>query len=133
MAGRTSPYRMLAGFTIPPEFPVPTCDHCGAIYLDEQTSAELYQVMHAAFLKELRRRGQQAIGEICKHVSQRRLEFLLGLSAGYLSRLRAGGGNPSSALVALLTLLARDPDTRLRELGWIWRDLKPGEHEERGP
>ena len=47
--------------------------------------------------------------------SQRSLERLLGLSQGYLCRLRAGAGNPSPALIALLLLLANDP-TRVDEL-----------------
>jgi transcriptional regulator with XRE-family HTH domain len=47
--------------------------------------------------------------------SKRSIERLLGLSQGYLSRLGRGAGNPSPALIALLTLLANDP-TRFAEL-----------------
>jgi transcriptional regulator with XRE-family HTH domain len=47
--------------------------------------------------------------------SQRSIERLLGLSQGYLSRLGRGAGNPSPALIALLTLLANDPN-RFAEL-----------------
>lgn len=47
--------------------------------------------------------------------SQRSIERLLGLSHGYLSRLGRGAGNPSPALIALLTLLANDPN-RFAEL-----------------
>lgn len=41
--------------------------------------------------------------------SQRSVERLLGLSQGYLSRVGRGAGNPSPALIAVLTLLANDP------------------------
>jgi transcriptional regulator with XRE-family HTH domain len=42
-------------------------------------------------------------------IKQRFLELLLGLSQGYLSRLSAGDGTPSAALVALLALVADEP------------------------
>ena len=48
--------------------------------------------------------------------------MLLGLSQGYLSRLRSGGGNPSPELVSNLALLAQDPKTRLSELERYWAE-----------
>ena len=54
------------------------------------------------------------------HISQRRLELLIGLSQGYLSRLRIGAGNPSAELVSHLAMLAHDPKTRLAELERYW-------------
>ena len=48
------------------------------------------------------------------------LENHLGLSQGYPSRLKAGAGTPSPALVLLLQLLALDPISRLREMERIW-------------
>ena len=56
------------------------------------------------------------------HISQRQLERLLGLSQGYLSRLRSGAGNPSPELVSHLALLAKDPSTRLSELQRYWAE-----------
>jgi transcriptional regulator with XRE-family HTH domain len=47
--------------------------------------------------------------------SMRSIERLQGLSQGYLSRLRRGAGNPSHTLIAVLTLLANDPN-RFAEL-----------------
>jgi len=54
------------------------------------------------------------------HISQRRLELLIGQSQGYLSRLRIGAGNPSAELVSHLAMLAHDPKTRLAELERYW-------------
>lgn len=47
--------------------------------------------------------------------TQRALEKRLGLSTGYLCRLRSGAGTPSDSLVAVLVLLANEPG-RLDEL-----------------
>ncbi|PSM31696.1 helix-turn-helix domain-containing protein [Haliangium sp. UPWRP_2] len=63
-----------------------------------------------------RKRIRRAIDRLThSRRSQRSIERLLGLSQGYLCRLRAGDGNPSPALIAVLLLLANDP-RRLDEL-----------------
>ena len=49
-----------------------------------------------------------------------RLESLLGLSKGYLSKLRAGDRDPSPELVSDLALIAHDPDGRIQELERFW-------------
>ena len=62
--------------------------------------------------------------------SRRDTERLLNLSPGYLSRLAAGAGNPSAALIAALTLLANDP-RRIAELDH--RDARPLTHADLPP
>ena len=52
-------------------------------------------------------------------------EGLLGLAQGYLSRLLAQAGNPSSPLVLLLGLIAQDPQVRLSEVQAYWRAPRP--------
>lgn len=74
-------------------------------------ATQIRNAVHAA----RRARGAKAIRRLMHSRSQNELERLLGLSQGYLSRLAAGAGNPSAALVALLTLLANDP-SRIGEL-----------------
>ena len=73
-----------------------------------------------AFLTDLRTRVRVAIDILSHHISQRRLELLLGLSQGYLSRLRACMSNPSAELVAHLAMLCQDPPQRLAELENFW-------------
>lgn len=114
--GRTICYRSLPTFPVPADFPIPTCRYCHAEYPDEETLIALDKVLAIPYARELQRRAQCAIREVCSHISQRRLELKLGLSQGYLSRLCAGAGRPSAPLVALLMLLARDPAARLAEL-----------------
>ncbi len=73
-----------------------------------------------AFLTDLRTRVRIAIDILSHHISQRKLEHLLQLSQGYLSRLRACVSNPSAELVANLAMLCQDPPTRLLELERFW-------------
>jgi len=73
-----------------------------------------------SFLTDLRTRARVAVDILSHHISQRRLEHLLRLSQGYLSRLRAGVSNPSAELAANLAMLCQDPPTRLSELERFW-------------
>ena len=73
-----------------------------------------------AFLTDLRTRARVAIDILSHHSSQRRLEHLLRLSQGYLSRLRARVSNQSAELVANLAMLCQDPPTYLLELERFW-------------
>ena len=121
-AGRFRPYRMFPALAIPADFAIPTCSSCCAEYIDGSAAELLSQVMKAAFEDELRDRARETIASLCRYVSQRQLEKLLGLAQGYLSRLHAGSGTPSAPLIALLTFLAKDPLTRLQELEMNWAD-----------
>ena len=78
------------------------------------------QITKEAFLADLRTRVRIAVDILSHHISQRKLERLLGLSQGYLSRLRACVSNPSAELVANLAMLCQDPPTRLLELERFW-------------
>jgi hypothetical protein len=114
---------MMPALAVPADFPIPACTRCHAEYIDGSTAESLALIMTPAFEEVLRRRARNAVAQVCIHISQRKLETLIGLSQGYLSRLHGGHGTPSAALVALLTLLAREPHPRLRELEMIWAEL----------
>lgn len=70
-------------------------------------------------------RVRRAIDKLMEYTSQRQLEQLLGLSQGYLSRLRSGAGNPSPELVSHLALIAMDPSAHLTELRRYWAEYEP--------
>ena len=89
-------------------------------YLDDAANRALAPQLQAAFLTDLRIRARVAIDMLAHHISQRKLEQMLGLSQGYLSRLRAGASNPSPELIAHLAMLCQDPPTRLTELQNFW-------------
>ncbi len=115
--GRTARYRNMAALPLPEDLEIPTCDACGEEWIDRATA----QVIDATLEREHQDRLQQlAVASLEKladnRVTQRRLEKLLGLSHGYLSKIRSGVSHPSAALVSCLHLLANDPHCRLREM-----------------
>lgn len=116
------PYRNLAALALPADMALPACSRCGTLHLDAQTRARLAPILAAAYQGTLRQRVRHAMDTLAPHISQRRLERLLGLSQGYLSRLRAGAGTPSPSLVSHFALLALNPKTRLRELERYWAE-----------
>lgn len=127
--GRATKYRNLPEVKIPENFPLLTCQRCHTMFFDTETAKKLRPILHQQYVAELRRRIGKAIDVLCKCTSQRRLERVLGLSHGYLSRLRTGAGNPSAELVSNLALLAGDPQRRLAELQNYWSSSKKGSQE----
>jgi hypothetical protein len=109
-----------ARLAIPPDFEVPTCDQCGAEWLDHSTAKRLNEVLEGTYRRRLTAAAKRSLSRIREHTSQRALEVLLGLSQGYLSKLLSGKRAPSAELVAGLVLVARDPKRRLSELGRFW-------------
>ena len=85
--GRTVRYRNIAAMPIPDSFPIPTCSRCHAEFFDARTSEALVLLLHEQYLEQLRQRAKQAIDILMRHITQRRLELLLGLSQGYLCLL----------------------------------------------
>ena len=79
--------------------------------LDRDTAARIRDIINT----DRKQQARTTIDRVCRIFSQRRIEHVLGLSQGYLSRLRNGGGNPSPVILATLTLLANDPN-RITEL-----------------
>jgi len=123
-AGRTAAFRNLAALELPADFPIPMCIRCRHEFLDQEAWEALRPLHEAAYRRVLTRRIQAAISELGKVTSQKRLEQLLGLSQGYLSRLLHGAGVPSPELVSNLAILANDPQTRLRELERYWGEAE---------
>jgi hypothetical protein len=116
------PFRNMTFLPLPATLEIPTCDRCGNEWIDPVTARALDDALQSAYADELRRRLEAALDAILAAVdiSQRRLEQLLGLSAGYLSRVRTRRGDPSAQLVSALSLIAQDPRRRLKELDRVW-------------
>jgi len=104
--GRTMRYRNIGALPIPADFPIPTCGRCAAEYLSPATCDRLAPVLLSSYQAALRRTGAKLVPAATAKISQRRLEAVLGVSQGYLSRIKSQSGQPSSILVALLHLLA---------------------------
>ena len=122
-AGRKMPFRNIAALLVPATLAIPTCNHCGNEWIDPETAQVLDEVLQGAYANELHTRLEAALETILStaDISQRGLERLLGLSLGYLSRVRGRRGEASAPLVSVLALLAEDPKRRLKELDHVWQ------------
>jgi hypothetical protein len=118
--GRRIRYKAVASLEVPAGLAIPTCDRCGVEWLTESTARAIDAALEGAYRRVLHHQACKAIDALATHVALRRLEELLGLSHGYLSKLRGGDRVPSAELVGHLALLARDPRRRLRELEELW-------------
>ncbi len=125
VAGRVARYKTMPRVQIPADLPIPTCSKCGTEWLDKRTTQEVDAALEAAYRRDLGNRALISISTITSHVSQRKLERLLGLSQGYLSKLRSGERTPSAELVSQLALIALDPYTRVKELEKYWSSPPP--------
>jgi NMD protein affecting ribosome stability and mRNA decay len=115
-AGRTTTYKNL-DLEIPSDVTVPTCENCGAEWIDETTAQVLDNTLEGAYHDKLRERFDTALKIILNDDSnQTRVERLLGVSPGYLSKLKLGKRQPSSEIVSVLALVSKSPKRRLAEL-----------------
>ena len=116
--GRVCRYRN-AALTLPADLLVPTCRRCKHLLLSFESMPELAAALEATYRAELVQRAATEITKLRRCLSQRKLEVAIDVSQGYLSRLRAGHGVPSAALVSLVALLSAEP-TGLDELARYW-------------
>lgn len=77
-------------------------------------------VLDGLYRDRLRFMVSAAIETLEAEVPQNWLECVLGMSQGYLSRLKARNGNPSAPLVALLCLVAESPKETLPTIQDRW-------------
>ena len=114
--GRVVRYRN-AALTLPAELCLPACRRCK--YEPFGLDAVPAELLESLYRADLRQRVALAVARVQRYLPQRRIELLLGLSQGYLSRLRAGDGVPGAPLVSLLALLATHPQL-IGELEAYW-------------
>lgn len=117
--GLRFPFRRMTSVPIEENLEIPTCGHCGAEWFDRDLAERLDAAIVAAGERVLSRLGREAIEALLPCITQQRLEQLLGLSPGYLSKVKRGKETPSPALVAGLALLASRP-RRLHEVEKLW-------------
>ena len=93
------------------------CSSCGALALSRSA-------LEASCRAALAQRGSDLLHELMQTISLRQLEKSMGVSQGYLSRLKARKGCPSPTLVSLLWLLHKQPGLLVR-LKRYWRPKHP--------
>ena len=115
-AGRTTAYKNME-LEIPAHVAVPTCVKCGAVWIDEPAAQALDDALEGVYQKGLRERLDTALKTILhEEKNQTRVERLLGISPGYLSKLKLGKRHPSAEFVSMLALVSKSPKRRLAEL-----------------
>jgi len=114
--GRTTRYKTIPNLPIPADLEMRTCDHCGERWFTPADARRIDAALEVVYRQELLRRVRAVLPD-AKDAD--RIERDLGLSRGYLSRLRAGKKVPSEVLVALLTLIHERPRT-LKEVEAMW-------------
>ncbi len=115
--GRTARYKNMAALPLPDDLEIPTCSTCGEEWIDRATALAVDTALEPEYQDRLWRLAVADLDKLAmRHVTQRRLEEILGLSHGYLSKIRSGASRPSVALVSCLHLLATDPEGRLLEM-----------------
>ena len=103
---------------IPEALALPECGYCRNLSIpDDETTL---RALHESYVASLRERVELAIVTLHDVRSQRQIERLLGVSQGYLSKLRAGTSNPSPELTLLLGLLASNPRQLLQRAEEFW-------------
>ena len=117
-----TPFRNMSAVAVPSSLAIPTCGHCGNQWIGPKTAEALDEALQDAYAEALHQRLEAALATITSaEVTQRRLEQVLGLSLGYLSRVRAKRGDASAQLVSTLVLIAEDPKRRLSALDRAWQ------------
>jgi transcriptional regulator with XRE-family HTH domain len=116
--GRRMRYRHIPDLELPADLQLPTCSACGHQWLDAEAARRLEVVLEESYRAELVRKAEQSIEALRKHLPQRELERLLGVSSGWLSKVK-NGKETSAPMAALLMLLAEQPH-RLDSLRRLW-------------
>lgn len=113
---------------LPDTLALTECSACQELWLDDAEAEAYSTAVDNAYEAELRRRAIAAIDALSAVTTLRRLEELLHLSHGYLSKLRTESKAPSATLVGHLALLAAKPTARLAELERFWKQPKQAAH-----
>jgi hypothetical protein len=108
---------------LPPDLPCPTCKRCK--YESQSIETLSAETLEGLYRNSLCERAILALQRLKPRRPKRKIELLLNLSQGYLSRLSAGDGVRGAPLVSLLALLAAHPDL-IDQLESYWT-LPPGE------
>ncbi|MFZ5440932.1 MAG: hypothetical protein ACOZQL_13065 [Myxococcota bacterium] len=103
---------------------VPTCTECGERFLDAKTAKAWDEALEEGLAAHQRRLLAAAVERLSSVRMQREWEKRLGLSPGYLSRLKAGK-ECSVPLATLLAILAEAPEVAWDQVGRLWSETPP--------
>lgn len=109
--GRRIPFKAVPALAVPADLRLLTCQRCGKAWADP-ADASTWRVLDREYAQVLRRLAPGVVDRATEGTGQAATERALGLSKGYLSRVRAEDGTPSTILLALLHLLGLHPELR---------------------
>jgi hypothetical protein len=97
------------------------CDHCGEMLLNADSAARLDAVLEPGYRRLRVRRVLEEVAGIraALDISQRDLERLIGVSDGYISKLRHGRRVPDATTLRLLHLINADPHAAVQRIAEI--------------
>lgn len=116
-SGRTAPYKSIPNLPVPADLEIQTCDRCGEEWMTPEDAVRIDAAMDRVYRQELLNRLRAVLPD-AKEAS--RIERDLGLSRGYLSRLRKTTRPPTESLLAILALFHQHPST-LRQVEAFWQ------------
>lgn len=119
VAGRRSPWRQFTGLPIPADLEIPTCSNCGSEWINRDVAESLDAALAKEASARLTQLARESLDVLRATNQQQELEALLGLSPGYLSKVKHGKETPSDHLVAVLMLLAARPEN-IERVKWSW-------------
>lgn len=124
--GRRASFHFVPNLTVPADLAIPTCDRCGAEWFDADAASAYDAAMATVLEGELRARARRLIDRILQDLTVAEAEWALGVSQGYLSRIRSGKRKPSIEFVHHLAELSAQPRQRLQFLENFWNQGTPG-------
>ncbi len=117
--GRRVAFKNFPALAVPADLAIPTCTACGTEWIDRKAAERIDAALADAAAATLAGLAREAIEALGVTINQRDLEIRLGVSPGYISKVKHGRETPSAQLVSCLALLAVSP-RRLQELDHIW-------------
>lgn len=114
--GRRASYKNLTDLEVPADLVIPTCDHCGVEWMDDEVAQRVDTALEPLYRKRLSGMAIQALDALVGVVRQGELERKLGLAQGYLTKLKKGSRVPSPELALHLAAIALNPESRLQEI-----------------
>lgn len=119
--GLALPFRDAAAVPVTKHVRVPICDRCGEMLLDAAHAAALDAVLEPAYQAQRQAEQVTAIDAVLDTLGlqQNELEALLGVSPGYISKLRRREKTVSPTLFRLLHVLLAEPRATVRAMAAV--------------
>lgn len=93
-----------------------TCVRCGEQFLDSATAKAIDEAVERAYQKALHEQLDAALSVLTAYKPQHWFERVMGLSRGYVTKMRNPSYNLSTHLVRQFVLLAHAPKKRIKEM-----------------